>query len=224
VDIVEGSPYVLIVEIGRPISLSHDAASDWMSRDIFLTTVAKPLKGDMEIGHTVRILFFEDTVQTGERHLVAIEPVTESDPYFYDLTSRNSHFRMDQLDEIMLILGHILEEPPIDPTDPYVADSEESDDPLGDSEADSWLEINVRDDLSLHVGDQFQLEWTVRPIGTLVAGGLIFESSDTNVVEVDSEGVLSANSPGEAAISVTVPIEHGYIHKDFSVSIHVNYD
>jgi len=105
-DIIEGSPHVLVVEISEPWSLSHEAlSSDWMSTDIYNTTVVSALKGDMEAGDTVITIFFADTVQTGERHIIAIEPVTEANPYLYEFTTRNSLFRMDQLDEILHVLG-----------------------------------------------------------------------------------------------------------------------
>jgi len=111
-DIIKGSPYVLVVEIGEPRRLSHEGAStDWRSTDIYNTNVVRVLKGEMEVGDLVRMVFFADTVQTGEQHIIAIEPRDPDDPYFYGFTTRNSLFGMEELDEILLILGYQPEEP-----------------------------------------------------------------------------------------------------------------
>jgi hypothetical protein len=107
-DIIDGSPHVLIVEVNEPRSLMRDVRrSDWdqMETDIFYTTVLRTLKGDRKQGDTVRVIFFADTVQMGERHIVAVRPASEETRFFYGFTSRHSLFRMDQLNEIMEILG-----------------------------------------------------------------------------------------------------------------------
>ena len=105
-DIMEGSPYVLIVEITEPRRLQRDAwSSDWASTDIYFTTVVEVLKGDKQIGDIVQVIFFADTVFPGERHLVSIEPRDPDNPHFYGLTSRHSLHSMDQLDEIVALLS-----------------------------------------------------------------------------------------------------------------------
>ena len=110
-DVITGSSYVLVVEINEPIRLAHQAIrSDLMvATDIYNTTVVRSLKGDMEVGDTVRMIFFADTVQMGERHIIAIEPlevIEGHSSYFHMFSTRNhSLFRMDQLNEIMEILG-----------------------------------------------------------------------------------------------------------------------
>jgi len=108
-DIIYGSPYVLIVEINEPFRLSHEVPpTDWASTDIYNSTVVRVLKGDRDIGdfgHEFAVIFFADTVFPGEQHIVAVTPIREGAVWF-DLTSRNSLFRMDQLDEILTILGH----------------------------------------------------------------------------------------------------------------------
>ena len=121
-DIILGSPYVLIVEINEPQRLNEEALSDWRSTDIYFVTVLEVLKGernaeDFEPGRRIieehggsrtvgtDIIFFADTVFTGERHIVAVESPRENDPGALRFTSRNSLFSMDQLDEILAILG-----------------------------------------------------------------------------------------------------------------------
>ena len=119
-DIIHGSPYVVIVEINEPQRLVSDQVTwDWMETDIYFVTVLEVLKGDrnaedFEPGRRIieehggsrtvgtRIMFFADTVFTGERHIVAVELFEET---WLDFTSRNSLFSMDQLDEILAILG-----------------------------------------------------------------------------------------------------------------------
>ena len=102
-DIVNGSPYILIVEINEPRSLST-GGSDWMETDIYYCTVIQSLKGDLEIGFEFRGIFFANTVFTGEQHIYATEQLEDGSILFI-LTSRNSLFRMDQLDEIMEIIS-----------------------------------------------------------------------------------------------------------------------
>jgi len=112
-DIIEASPYVLIVEIGEPRRLSTDGvSSDWRSTDIYYTLVINALKGDMEAGDIVRMVFLADTVRQGERHIIAIEPIPGTYSYFYMFTTRyNSLFTLDQLDEILYILDYQSEGP-----------------------------------------------------------------------------------------------------------------
>jgi len=103
-DIIDGSPYVLVIEINEPRRLvSQQATTDWMETDLFYITVIRSLKGELTIEFNV-MTFFANTVQTGEQHIVAAKPIEEGHNWL-DFTSRNSLFRMDQLNEIMRILG-----------------------------------------------------------------------------------------------------------------------
>ena len=106
-DIINGSPNVLIVEVNEPRRLSNEQiSSDWMSTDIYYTTVVEVLKGDKQVGDRVRVVFFAGTVSIGQRHIVSITPSspTNPDPYFFRFTSRNSLHTMSQLGQIMQIL------------------------------------------------------------------------------------------------------------------------
>ena len=102
-DIINGSPYVLVVDINEPLRLSGEIFSDWMATDIYYSTAIQVLKGDMEVENKFLTTYFADTVQTGDRYIIAAEPIAEGENW-YHFTSRNSLFRMDQLDEIMSIL------------------------------------------------------------------------------------------------------------------------
>jgi len=101
-DIINGSPYVWIVEINDPIRLSGKD-SDWAETDVYNCTVIYTLKGDVEEKLDYWITFLADTVTTGEQHIVAVERV-ETGSNMFRITSKNSLFRMDQLDEIMKII------------------------------------------------------------------------------------------------------------------------
>ena len=103
-DIVLGSRYVVVADISSIHRLSSHR-SDWSSTDIFYVTIVQALKGYMMPGQQVRQVFHADTVQLGERHLVAIEPASEPGPFLHILSSRHSLLRMDQLDEVSDILG-----------------------------------------------------------------------------------------------------------------------
>jgi len=104
-EILYGSPYVLVVEINEPLSLSSEQlTTDWMRTDIYYVTVVEALKGTVGDFEDFVVIFFADTVFPGERHIVAVQPIREG-TYWHDFTSPHSLFSMDQLDEILAILG-----------------------------------------------------------------------------------------------------------------------
>jgi len=106
-DIINGSPYVVVVEINEPRSLSGGGIhSAIVSTDTYYVTVVEVLKGNMQIGDVLRVIFFADTVFTGETHIVSIlhnDPHAEI-PFFYRFTSRNSLHCITQRDEIIRII------------------------------------------------------------------------------------------------------------------------
>ncbi|MCL2367852.1 MAG: hypothetical protein FWC72_02555 [Oscillospiraceae bacterium] len=108
-EIIHESPYVLLVEVNEPLRLSSEQAfTDFMLTDLYLVTILRVLKGDLNVADSERefmVIFFADTVLPGEQHIVAVVPIEPGSPWF-EFTSRDSLFRMDQLDEIMTILGH----------------------------------------------------------------------------------------------------------------------
>jgi len=106
-DIITGSPNVVVIEITEPHSLaSHGYGSEFTQTDIYYITVVEVLKGDMQIGDIIPVIFFADTVFTGETHIVSITPSdpTSPNPYFHDFTSRHSLHCMTQRDEIIRII------------------------------------------------------------------------------------------------------------------------
>ena len=108
-DIIMGSPYVWVIEVNDPVLLAHEMSPAGEGvNDIYDITVVQSLKGDVEIGESLVVSFFANTVRPGEEHIVAVQPLSEDYHYWFIFTSRNSLFRMDQLEEIMLILdsGH----------------------------------------------------------------------------------------------------------------------
>ena len=99
-DIIKDSPYVFVVEINRPLRLVHEQVTrDWGETDLFYATVVQALKGDIEVGAEIVVTFFACTVQRGERHIVAVEPLSTGSTWFR-FTSRNSLFSLEQLGEI----------------------------------------------------------------------------------------------------------------------------
>jgi len=102
-DIIHGSPYVLIIDVNRPLRLSSEQfITCWMLTDIYYFTVVRALKGDPV--NPQAIVFNADAVSSGERHIVAVKPNREGGTW-YDFTSRYSLFPMEQLDEIVAILN-----------------------------------------------------------------------------------------------------------------------
>ena len=117
-DIIDGSPYVVIVEIGEPWSLAGTGVyASTVSTDIYYATIVEVLKGDMYVGDELRIVFFGGTVFPGETHMVSIRPSSPNNPNsaFHDFTSRNSLHCMEQREEIIAIIRGPYE-PPVDPT------------------------------------------------------------------------------------------------------------
>ena len=102
-DIINGSPNVWIVEINEARRLTS-GTSVWMSTDIYYVTVIENLKGDAVVNDDLNVMFFANTVFPEEHHIIAVESVGEGSMSF-DFTSRNSLFSMDQLDEILEIIG-----------------------------------------------------------------------------------------------------------------------
>ena len=103
-DILYESPYVLLIEIGSPLRLSHEQAStDLMATDLFYINIIYELKGNPVITYDTVMIFVANTVSPGEQHIVAVEPITEGSSWF-QLTSRNSLFSFDQLLTIEPIL------------------------------------------------------------------------------------------------------------------------
>ena len=102
-DIINESPYVLVIEVGDSESLLRDSnRGDWVSTDLYNVTVIESLKGDIDVGAELVVIFFANTVLPGEQHIVAVEQIPEGS--FYQFTSRNSLFSLDNLDEIVAII------------------------------------------------------------------------------------------------------------------------
>ena len=102
-DIINGSSYVWVIEVSELGRLTS-GTSDWTSTDIYYVTVIESLKGGTEVGYEARTIFFADTVFLGEQHIVALDPPRGGGSN-YRFSSRNSLFSMDQLDEILEIIG-----------------------------------------------------------------------------------------------------------------------
>ncbi|MCL2546339.1 MAG: hypothetical protein FWE06_03975 [Oscillospiraceae bacterium] len=104
-DIISGSPHVALVEIKEPLRLNDEVPpSDWMSTDIYHATIIQSLKSGFLPGDEIVVIFFADTVFPGEQHIVAIEAIREGS-YWFDLSSRNSLFGINEQHEIEEILG-----------------------------------------------------------------------------------------------------------------------
>jgi len=107
-DIINGSPYVLMVEINEPWRLAGGGAhEDVVSTDIYYVTIIEVLKGNMQVNDVLRVVFYAGTVFPGEIHLVSVSHNDPhiSTPFFHTFTSRNSlHCMEEQLDEIRAIL------------------------------------------------------------------------------------------------------------------------
>ena len=104
-DIVKESPYIVIVEVNEPLRLSHEqSTTDWMTTDLYYVTATRVLKGNFSVNYEFVVIFLADTVKSGERHIIAIEPIEEGSSW-YRFTSRNSLFKIGQLDEIVSILN-----------------------------------------------------------------------------------------------------------------------
>jgi len=103
-EIINESPYVLVVEINEPLSLSYEQSNtDWMLTDLYNATVVRALKGNISAGTQIVVEFAADTVFQEELHTIAAERIREGSNWFI-YTSRNSLFQMEQLSEITQIL------------------------------------------------------------------------------------------------------------------------
>lgn len=64
--------------------------------------------------------------------------------------------------------------------------------------------ITIGDDISLKLGEECKLNITYNPETTTDAKNVVWTTSDNNIVSVDSNGILKANSVGTAVITATV--------------------
>jgi len=108
-EILNGSQHVVIIEITRPRRLSSEMImTDWITNDLYYARTLRSLKGDFSYGDELVISFFADTVSTGEIHIVAVQSIEpDGRGNWLSFTSRYSLFAIDQLDEILAILGHV---------------------------------------------------------------------------------------------------------------------
>ncbi|MCL1904059.1 MAG: hypothetical protein FWF94_06565 [Oscillospiraceae bacterium] len=96
--IIDGSPYVLIAEVG---DLYASPRTDWMSTDIYNVTAVQLIKGELPENHEFMLVFPANTAQPGERYIVAIEPIEEGYDDWFRLTSPESLFDIESLDEVI---------------------------------------------------------------------------------------------------------------------------
>ena len=96
-DIMNGSPYVLVVEVNE---LFKSPRTDWMSIDTYYCTAVKVLKGTIKPGQEFLVTFPADTVRPGEQHIVAVKQLEEGSDDWLIFTSKNSLFKMSQSNEI----------------------------------------------------------------------------------------------------------------------------
>ena len=100
-EIVEGSDYILLIEVNELRSM---ARTDIQHTDIFYCTVVQVIKGALEPGFELAMVFLADTVRPGEQHIIAVRRVGEGSSMF-KFTSRYSLFEIEQFDEIMAVLA-----------------------------------------------------------------------------------------------------------------------
>jgi len=113
-DIINGSPNVVIVEIVEMCIYSYilregpsrqlQAYIHWADR--FDTTIVEVLKGDLQVGDMLSVVFFGDTVNPGETHLVSTVSSDPNNPnsHMQRFTSSHSLHSLDQRDEIIAII------------------------------------------------------------------------------------------------------------------------
>ena len=106
-DAINGSSNIWVIEISNPLRLSDEVPeTDWMDTDIYYCTVVEILKGGIKAEDEIAVIFFADTVKTGETYVVAVEPLEEGGSW-YRFASKNSLFQKDQYDEIKSIMGDV---------------------------------------------------------------------------------------------------------------------
>lgn len=91
------SEYILLVEVDELRSM---ALTDFQHTDIFYCTVVQVIKGNIEPGFELAMVFLADTVRPGEQHIIAVRRVEEGSSLF-EFTSRYSLFKTTQFDEVM---------------------------------------------------------------------------------------------------------------------------
>ncbi len=93
--VITQSPIVVQVTIGEKI-----AEGIRQDREAFRCTVVSSIKGAVEIGKSIDIIFFFDTVEIGQQYIVAVNPSEPDSDEHYIVSSKNSVFGTDELDVI----------------------------------------------------------------------------------------------------------------------------
>jgi len=107
VEIITNSENVLKIEI---LELDRIVDTDTTNAEEFNVKILDILKGDIDIELIYTLRFFQDTVTTGEKHIVAVNkssitPWREGMNWSLYFISRHGIFDFDQLDEIKEIIA-----------------------------------------------------------------------------------------------------------------------
>lgn len=94
--IIEKSDHVLRVKVEK-VSFSTSLA---INTEIYECSVVSTLKGNSENYSNIEIRFFTDSVEVGGEYIVALTQVGTTEEKFFHLSSKNSLFSVDDLDEI----------------------------------------------------------------------------------------------------------------------------
>jgi len=81
--------------------------------------------------------------------------------------------------------------------------------------------ISADDSMDVYYGsdDDVWVYWDIIPASVRITGEIEFSSADTNIVEVDSEGLITAVSIGQTTVTITVPTELGVLRAEVTVNV-----
>jgi len=81
--------------------------------------------------------------------------------------------------------------------------------------------IRVDDSMDVYYGSAHDVwvYWDIIPASVRITGEIEFSSADTNIVEVDSEGLIIAVSIGQTTVTITVPTELGVLRAEVTVNV-----
>jgi len=107
VEIINNSEYVLKIEILESYRIID---TDTTNAEEYNVKILDELKGEIDIELIYTLRFFQDTVTTGEKHIVAVNkssitPCREGMNWILYFTSRHGIFYFDRLDEIKEIIA-----------------------------------------------------------------------------------------------------------------------
>lgn len=138
----------------------------------------------------------------------------------YILGNRQNTDEITYFQDIETFKANSLSDLSFDPN-VWVKNTETSLPTLKNANIDFINSINVADEISLNIGESKEINPIIQPIDAFNKN-LVYSSSDTNIVEVDKNGTMTAISTGNATITIKTT-DGSNVEKTINVTVGTDY-